>query len=174
VHQIINPLNGVIGTVDNLIDGTIHEDRKDQRLRAVRAQLEWAVVLVRNLAFFTQTALLPEGTKGPSTSRACVIPQTAIEALQFFQEAGVSRGISIELTDRRTQYSVKGSPDLLRQVFMNLIDNAVKYSDPNTTIKITPRVQRKTNNLLVEVENIGVGFSNDETPRSLSENRCSS
>ena len=46
VHQIINPLNGVIGTLDNIIDGTVPTERRDQRLRAVRAQLELSVLLV--------------------------------------------------------------------------------------------------------------------------------
>jgi signal transduction histidine kinase len=169
IHQIINPLNGVIGTVDNLIDGTIQEDRRDQRLRAVRAQLEWAVVLVRNLAFFTKTALSPGGSPDPDLSRTCVIPQVIIEAIQFFQEAGVSRGIRIELTDRQTQYAVKGSPDLLRQVFMNLMDNAVKYSDKGSTIEIKLRVQKKTDDLLVEVKNVGIGFSAEESSRLFEE-----
>jgi len=75
IHQIINPLSGVIGTVDNLIDGTIQADRRDQLLRAVRAQLEWAVVLVRNLAFFTKTAVSPGSSTDAALSGTCVIPQ---------------------------------------------------------------------------------------------------
>jgi hypothetical protein len=40
VHQVINPLNGVVGTLDNLIDGTIRDPgRRQQRLEALRAQL---------------------------------------------------------------------------------------------------------------------------------------
>ena len=37
VHQIINPLNGVIGTLDNLIDGSVPAEKREQRLRAARA-----------------------------------------------------------------------------------------------------------------------------------------
>jgi signal transduction histidine kinase len=169
VHQIINPLNGVIGTVDNLIDGTTQGDRREQRLRAVRAQLEWAVVLVRNLAFFTKTSLTPGAPSDPELSQTCVIPQLIIEAMQFFQEAGLAREIKIELTDKATQYAVRGSTDLLRQVFMNLIDNAVKYSDSGTTIEVTPRIQKKTNALLIEFKNTGIGFSSDENPRLFEE-----
>ena len=40
VHQVVNPLNGVIGTLDNLIDGTISEERRMQRTTAARGQLE--------------------------------------------------------------------------------------------------------------------------------------
>ena len=59
VHQIINPLNGVIGTIDNLIDNTIPAERREQRLRATRAQLEFAVMMVRHLAYFTDQSLTP-------------------------------------------------------------------------------------------------------------------
>ncbi len=37
IHQIINPLNGVMGTLDNLIDGTVPVEKRDQRLKATRA-----------------------------------------------------------------------------------------------------------------------------------------
>lgn len=163
IHQIINPLNGVVGTIDNLIDGTISDERRDQRLRAVRAQLEWAVVLVRNLAFFTKTSLTPGAPPDSSLTQTCVIPQLVIEAMQFFQEAGVSRGVKMLLMDRVTQYAVIGSTDLLRQVFMNIIDNAVKYSDPDTVVEVTPRVQKKTKELLIEFKSIGIGFTYEES-----------
>jgi len=165
VHQIINPLNAVIGTVDNIIDGTVPPERQDQRLRAIRAQLEWSVVLIRNLAFFAQQAVTPRASPDQDLSKICVIPQLAIEAAQFFQESGLSKDIKIHLVDRTTQYAIEGSPDLIRQVFMNLIDNGVKYSDSNSTIRITPRVQSKTKHLIVEISSIGPGFSSVESKR---------
>lgn len=163
VHQIINPLNGVIGTLDNLIDGTVPEQKKDQRLRATRAQLEFAVMIVRNLAYFTEQSLIPGTLPQRDVSKTCVIPQLIIEATLFFQESGLSRGVKIELTDAQTQYAISGSPELIRQVFMNILDNAVKYSDPDSEVTITPWVQKKTNDLILEFHNIGPGFSHEES-----------
>jgi signal transduction histidine kinase len=55
VHQVVNPLNGVAGTLDNLVEGVISDEkRRDQRLRAARAQLEQCISLVRNLAYLAQ------------------------------------------------------------------------------------------------------------------------
>jgi len=53
-HQAINPLNGVIGTLDNVIDGTLVGDKREQRIKSARAQLEYTVSLIRNLAYFSQ------------------------------------------------------------------------------------------------------------------------
>jgi K+-sensing histidine kinase KdpD len=163
VHQIVNPLNGVMGTLDNLIDGSVPAKKRDQRLRAARAQLEFSVMIVRNLAYFTEQSLTP-GTQPKATlSKTCVIPQLVIEAAQFFQESGMSRNVRIELTDRQTQYAISGSMELLKQVFMNILDNAVKYSDTGTTVTIKTRIGKKANDLIVEFCNIGAGFSNDES-----------
>lgn len=37
VHQIVNPLNGVIGTLDNITDGTYRGEEISQKLNASRA-----------------------------------------------------------------------------------------------------------------------------------------
>ena len=57
------------------------------------------------------------------------------------------------------QFSVHGNPDLLRQVFMNLIDNAVKYSESGTRIEINSRLQEKHDTLIVEVVSQGAPIS---------------
>lgn len=155
-HQVINPLNGVSGTIGNLLDGTIVEPhRREQRLRAARAQLEHSILLVRNLAYFSQISLDPKNANPETTEKTCVIPQVVIEAAMFFQELAAHKGMTIDLSDRNTQYRVDGNPDLLRQVFMNIFDNSVKYGNINTNVTITPWVQKSTGNLIVRVE----GFS---------------
>jgi signal transduction histidine kinase len=164
-HQVINPLSGVIGTLDNVIDGTVTGPRRDQRLKAVRAQLEWVVLLIRNLAYFTSASLDAGSSAEIADARTCVIPKLVIEAALFFQEVGESRGVEIYLEDRKTQYTVGGSPDLLRQVFMNLFDNAIKYADSDTRVIIRPWAQKRTGALIVEVENTGVGFEPTEADR---------
>lgn len=85
-HQIINPLNGVVGTLDNLIDGTTSEERRPQRLRAARAQLSGAIELVRNLAYLSQLSTEAGVQSLKEKTRDCVVPELVIEAALFFQE----------------------------------------------------------------------------------------
>lgn len=160
-HQAINPIGGVIGTLDNIIDGTITENRRDQRLRSARAQLEYTVSLIRNLAFFAEYG----GDALPARSGAfktTVLPQNLIEAAMFFQEQAQNRGVRFEVIDKNHQTSVKGDPDLMRQVFMNIFDNYVKYAQAATTVQISHWVQKKTGNALIKFEGVSTCFDEDE------------
>lgn len=161
-HQAINPLNGVIGTLDNLIDGTIQGERREQRLKSARAQLEYTVSLIRNLAYFTQYGTDSSPDPKFKTTKICVIPQLLIEAAQFFQEQGASQHIRLEVLDRQIQNAVQGDPELLRQVFMNIFDNFVKYGEPDSTVQVKHWIQKKTRGLIVLFEGPSTPFSKDE------------
>ncbi len=161
-HQAINPLNGVIGTLDNLIDGTTKGERRDQRIKSARAQLEYTVSLIRNLAYFAQYGTNSATEPKFKTSKVCIIPQLLIEAAQFFQEQAAQNEVRFEVKDRSNQTSVRGDPELMRQIFMNIFDNYVKYGEPNTTVEIKHWIQKKTNLLIIEFTGIGTPFSNDE------------
>lgn len=161
-HQAINPLNGVIGTLDNLIDGTIKGERREQRMRSARAQLEYTVSLIRNLAYFAQYGAVTFAEPKVKTTKICVIPQLLIEAAQFFQEQAENDQIRFEVQDRNIQNSVHGDPELLRQVFMNLLDNYTKYGEEESVVEIKHWIQKKTGQLIVEFSGRSTPFSNDE------------
>jgi K+-sensing histidine kinase KdpD len=148
VHQVVNPLNGVAGTLDNLVEGVISEARAPQRLRAVRAQVEHCITLLRNLAFLAK-ATSEDGSFGAKT---VVLPQVIIEAAMFYQEEAESRHIKINLADRSTQNAVTARPELIRQVLMNVFDNCVKYSKFATKIEVNQRIQSSTGNALIEIK----------------------
>ncbi len=156
VHQVINPLSGTSGHIGNLIDGSVPENKREQRLRAARAQLEHSISLMRNLAYFSQISIDPKNTNPGAVRKICVIPQVIIEAIQYYQEIASSRGIAVEHLNPGDQYRVVGNPDLLRQVFMNMIDNAIKYANRDTKVTFTARPQKKTGNLIVEISSHGV------------------
>lgn len=162
IHQVINPLSGTSGHIGNLIEGTIPEAKREQRMRAARAQLEHAISLMRNLAYFSQISQDPSNPNPGAVRKTCVIPQVIIEAMQFYQEMAAKKGISIEHLNRWDQFKVVGNPDLLRQVFMNLVDNAVKYAQSNSRVTFEVRCQKRSGNLLIDIKSKGTPIKPDE------------
>lgn len=148
VHQVVNPLNGVAGTLDNLADGTIEEPRREQRLNAARAQLEQCITLMRNLAFLAQGS----GGVADQDRRLVVLPQVIIESAMFFQEEGKGRRIEISLIDRRSQNKVGGHPELIRQVLMNIFDNCIKYGAISSKIEVNQWIQSSTNMAVITIK----------------------
>jgi signal transduction histidine kinase len=164
VHQVVNPLNGVIGTLDNIHDGTYSGSTIHQKINASRAQLEQCVTLIRNLAYLSDfffESSSKEALRQTREGGISVLPQIIIEAAQFFQILAETKGIRIELTDSATQYRVNVRPELLKQVFINLFDNWIKYGSPDQDIEITPTVG-KNGDLVIEIIGMSIGFDNND------------
>ena len=68
--------------------------------------------------------------------------------------------LSIELPPRAVS---KGDPFLLEQLFINLIDNAVKYSPVGKSIKIKLEESNKT--IMVKIEDTGIGIPPEHIQR---------
>jgi len=55
---------------------------------------------------------------------------------------------------------VQGDPDQLRQVFQNLLDNAIEYSDVQPTVRVT--AERNGTDWIVSVEDEGIGINPEQ------------
>lgn len=149
VHQVVNPLNGVAGTLDNIVENKIKDERRrDQRMRAARAQLEQCISLIRNLAYFAQGF----DRVTSDEQRDILIPEQIIRSAMFFQEDAELKGIRISLEERFVPNRVMGHLELLAQVFINIFDNCVKYSLENTTVKVHQWIQKSTNDLIITIK----------------------
>lgn len=164
VHQVVNPLNGIAGTLDNIADGTYKGDDIKRKANSARGQLEACIGLVRNLAFFSDVSSSTTVSREPSSGVISILPQVVIESAQFYQDAAAERKISIELSDKTTQYALRARPEAIKQVFMNLFDNATKYAAPETTVKIVPTVS-KNHVLNVAVSSTGIEIPGNDLER---------
>ncbi len=85
--------------------------------------------------------------------------QQVCEGMQFKAE---KFGDAIELTVRQRAV-VMGSDTQLKEIFINIIDNAIKYGYPNSTIQVLVNSNRE--NVTVQVVNSGEGIDEKEIPK---------
>jgi two-component system phosphate regulon sensor histidine kinase PhoR len=91
--------------------------------------------------------------------------QEIIEYVQkFYQESFSKKNISIDNNLDLQHLDVIGDKDKLIEIFSNLINNSIKYSEPNKKIYISS--QKKSNEQLeIHIKDEGIGIPRELLPR---------
>ena len=76
-------------------------------------------------------------------------------------DTGEGRGISVRI-DARVVAQISGVPDLIQGLFVNIIDNAIKYSYSNQKVPI--RVSIEGNTVEISISNFGTGINIADLP----------
>ena len=60
-------------------------------------------------------------------------------------------------------YNINGSKEMLNQVWINLLDNAVKFNRENGIISIA--LKKKEDNIIITISDNGIGISKEALPK---------
>ena len=155
-HELRTPLTtiqsavGLLERARDRLDPLEHRALQlaDQELRRIRAMVEELLTLALMDSWQYQLEV------GPTDLGRIV--QTAIESVQSKAERF---GTEIRFDDTGEHRCVCDAQKLY-QVFLNLLDNAIKYSEAGARVDIT--VQESDSSLTVEVRDTGVGIPEEE------------
>jgi signal transduction histidine kinase/ligand-binding sensor domain-containing protein/CheY-like chemotaxis protein/HPt (histidine-containing phosphotransfer) domain-containing protein len=167
-HEMRTPLAGVIGMLGfALRDGGLRDTTREQILRG-QANAQSLLAIINDLLDFSKI----EAGKLSIENIDFALDETIGQVVTLFEEqAGAhSVGFSVHL-DRDLPRFVVGDPTRLRQILVNLVGNAFKFTESGT---VTVRVQRrpedqlgavKLNMIRFAVEDTGIGIEPDALPR---------
>jgi heavy metal sensor kinase len=85
----------------------------------------------------------------------CKLDELLTEIYEDSQIISLKKNILVSI-DLKDKISILGDKIRLRQLFLNLIENAIKYNVENGAIKIT--LERKDNSALVSINDTGIGI----------------
>lgn len=85
------------------------------------------------------------------------------EAVFLYGDRAARAGIRLEYCEGESLPPVMGDGDRLKQVFVNLLDNSVKYSRPGDRIRVEAAAM--TDVVQVVVSDTGIGISREDLPR---------
>jgi signal transduction histidine kinase len=84
------------------------------------------------------------------------------EAIELYEDVAEAKHITVTLGDG-DDVTVSGAPDRLRQVFANLLDNAIKYTPEGGSVRFT--VRQDDGSAVVTVTDTGPGIAAEHLPR---------
>lgn len=160
-HEIKTPITAIKGFVETLNDGTVKEEADSKRFLGIIAnhvsRLEAIIDDLLKLSRIEKEAEA-EGIQLRNEEIKSVI-ETAVQVCEPSAEL---KGIKIGLDCDEALIARINSP-LLEQAVVNLIDNAIKYSDDNSLINI--RGFKDDHGVTIEVTDHGRGIEEEHIPR---------
>lgn len=156
-HELRTPLTSIKGYAET-IDETAISDENRQYLAVIKRNTDRLINIVGDLLTLAKL----EENETLSIREPVDIPQLLDRVLRIFDNQVREKGFSINTVTGGNLPPVMGDPFKLEQVFINLLDNAIKHTDAG---KITIEINAAHGNLIVKVSDTGPGISSDHLPR---------
>jgi two-component system phosphate regulon sensor histidine kinase PhoR len=147
-HELRTPLTAIKGYAE-----TIEDVRGEnlQYLNIIKGHTDRLINIVEDL--LTLSELEEHGTK--LELEDVNLGKTAEQALRMFSRQLADKGLGIRKDIAEDVPSVRADPLRIEQVFINLIDNAIKYTEEG---EITIRIFREDGHVVSEIRDTGLGI----------------
>ena len=123
-HELRTPLNGILGML-NLIAERPNNPDNGRFVRVARSSAKLMLALVNDMLDFT-TIMMGKFTRRTSAFNVREAVDEAVELMRFQIE---QKGLQLEVEVRRgVPRSVKTDVDRFKQLIINLLGNALKYT----------------------------------------------
>lgn len=160
-HELKTPIFNIQGYVHTLLDGGL-EDEEINRKFLIRADksVERMISVVEDLDVISR---LEAGILELNIQRINII-ELAKEVMEMEEMKAEKRNITIRFNEKYDKpIYVMADADQIKRVYINLLDNAIKYGSQDGTIKL--RFYDMDQNILCEVADDGPGIAPRHLPR---------
>lgn len=155
-HDFRSPLTSIRGYLEAMLDGTIPPEMHEKYLNIVLNETERLTKLTNSLLTLNNL-----NTKGMLLDRTDFdINQVIRNTAASFEGTCRKKTIAIEMVLTEDVMYVNADMGKIQQVLYNLMDNAIKFSHHNSTIKI--ETSEKKNKLFISVKDTGIGIPKED------------
>jgi signal transduction histidine kinase/ActR/RegA family two-component response regulator/HPt (histidine-containing phosphotransfer) domain-containing protein len=161
-HEIRTPLNGVLGFADLLLKGA---DRGDEAVRqdylsTIKSSGQHLLALLNDILDLSKI----EAGKLSVETLQCSPHEIISQILSLMHVQAKRKGLELRFEWKsHVPERIATDPGRLRQLLMNLIGNAVKFTESGT-IHVTACLDTVLRRLIIEVADTGVGIPADKLP----------
>jgi two-component system phosphate regulon sensor histidine kinase PhoR len=166
-HELKTPTASIRGFVETLLDGAVDNPDDARRfLRIVARQADRLEAIIEDLLALSRIERIEESSDLPLEH--VPLSDVVAAAVHECQLRARERSIVIDV-DCDPLLATAVNPPLLEQAVINLVDNAIKYSDPGRTVRVAVTAalpsESGSSRITIAVEDQGCGIDEQFLPR---------
>jgi two-component system, OmpR family, phosphate regulon sensor histidine kinase PhoR len=160
-HELKTPITSIKGFVETLLAGALKEpENAENFLRIIAKQTDRLNEIIDDL--LTLSRIEQDAERRQIFLNGQKIKGVLQSAIQVCEVKAAAKDIEIQLScldDLRAQIN----PPLLEQALVNLVGNAVKFSEPGRVVQV--EAQREGPQVIIRVRDQGPGIPSEHLPR---------
>lgn len=149
-HELKTPMTTIAGFADGILDGTIPRENQDKYLQTISSETKRLSRLVRRML---ELAKFQDADREELLRREFDACEMLSRTLLSFEDKINARKLDAEVHIPEESVIVRGDEDAIQQVTYNLLDNAIKFSEPGSTLGLS--LWKQGDKACISVKNSG-------------------
>lgn len=158
-HELRTPLTAIKGWAETLMDDSVDRETTKKGIGVIIKESERLSGMVEELLDFSR---LQSGRLKLTLTKIDLVAELS-DAVLMFTERARQEQISLIYDEPMDILPIMGDANRLRQVFVNILDNALKYSDAGDTVTVL--VQNSESKATILIRDTGIGIASEDLPK---------
>jgi len=159
-HELRTPLTAIKGFVETLLDGALEDKLLCRRfLTIIDGETNRLTRLIDDLLSLSAI----ESKERRLTLKPIHMPNAILQVVNILGPQAAEKSLRMEMITQPGLPPVNADEDLVGQVLINLIDNAIKYTPDGGRVIV--RVKRQGDRIITSVTDTGPGIPEESLPR---------
>ena len=158
-HELRTPLTAIKGWGETMASGDMDQETLQKGMHVILSETERLSSMVEELLDFSR---IQNGRFTMVFDKVDVVAELS-DAVLMFSERAKKDNIDLIYSEPDAFAVMQADRNRLRQVFVNIIDNALKYSDSGDSVTVTAALRQ--DQITVAVADTGIGISPEDLPK---------